>query len=76
VISFRKDRDMRWWHRHEERVEEAEREVEISRERLKEARDEVVKPLARLAARNNFAELVKASLTAGHGHNLVNGHKG
>ena len=53
---------MRWWHRHEERVEEAEREVEISQERLAEAREKVIKPLAKVAARNNFAELIAATL--------------
>jgi hypothetical protein len=53
---------MRWWHRHEERLEDAEYELEISRERLRETREKVVKPLAKLAARNNFAELVAATL--------------
>jgi hypothetical protein len=66
---------MRWWRRHEERVEDADRELEISRERFNEAKEKVVKPLAKLAARNNFAELLRASLVSGHGRNLVNGHK-
>ena len=53
---------MRWWHRHEERVKDAEHEVEVSRELLRETREKVIKPLAKAAARNNFAELIAATL--------------
>lgn len=53
---------MKWWRRHEDRVREAEQEVAISRENLRETRERVVKPLVRAAARNNFAELIAATL--------------
>jgi hypothetical protein len=49
-----------------ERVAAAEREVELSRQRLNETRENVVEPLRAAAAHNNFAELIRASLVQGH----------
>lgn len=49
-----------------ERVAAAEREVELSRQRLAETRENVVEPLRRAAAANNFAAIIAASLTQGH----------
>ena len=48
-----------------DRVAAAEREVELSRQRLLEAHEEVVKPLQAAAVHNNFAELIAASLVQG-----------
>jgi hypothetical protein len=48
-----------------ERVAAAEREVELSRQRLLDTRENVVKPLERAAAHNNFAELIAQSLAQG-----------
>ena len=48
-----------------ERLAAAEREVELSRQRLAETRENVVAPLEAAAAHNNFAELIAASLTQG-----------
>jgi hypothetical protein len=45
-----------------ERLAAAEREVELSRERLRETREQVVKPLRAYAERNNFASLIAHSL--------------
>lgn len=44
---------------------DAEREVELSRRRLAETRENVVKPLQGYAARNSFAEIIAQSLTQG-----------
>lgn len=44
----------------------AEREVELSRQRLRDAHENVVKPLRRYAAENNFAALIAQSLAQGH----------
>jgi hypothetical protein len=49
-----------------ERVAAAEREVELSRQRLLDTQENVVKPLRAAAAENNFAALIAASLTQGH----------
>lgn len=49
-----------------ERVAAAEREVELSRRRLLDTRENVVKPLQAAAAQNNFAALIAASLAQGH----------
>jgi aspartate/tyrosine/aromatic aminotransferase len=49
-----------------ERVAAAEREVELSRQRLNETRENVVEPLQAAAAHNNFAELIRASLVQGY----------
>jgi len=48
-----------------ERVAAAEREVELSRRRLLETRENVVKPLQAAAAQNSFAEIIAASLAQG-----------
>ena len=66
---------MRWPHRRRRREDAdageglaaAEREVELSRERLREAHETVIGPLRGYAERNNFAELIRASLIKGHG---------
>lgn len=49
-----------------ERVAAAEREVELSRQRLRDTQENVVKPLMAAAEQNNFAALIAASLTQGH----------
>lgn len=63
---------MRWpWRRDEharaeraaaERLAAAEREVELSRRRLREAHEHVVKPLREYADANHFSQLVRDSL--------------
>ena len=49
-----------------ERIAAADREVELSRERLHDTRENVVKPLMAIAEQNNFAGLIAASLAQGH----------
>lgn len=49
-----------------EQVAAAEREVELSRRRLRETHEQVVKPLRQAAEHNQFAELIRASLVQGH----------
>ena len=49
-----------------ERVAAAEREVELSRQRLLDTQENVVKPLRAYAERNNFADLLAQSLAQGH----------
>ena len=49
-----------------EQVAAAEREVELSRQRLRDTRENVVKPLMAAAEQNNFAALIAASLAQGH----------
>jgi chorismate mutase len=49
-----------------DRVADAEREVEVSRERLRETRENVVAPLKQAAAQNNFAQIIAQSLAQGH----------
>ena len=49
-----------------ELIAEAQREVELSRQRLHDTRENVVKPLMTAAEQNNFAALIAASLTQGH----------
>ena len=51
---------------HAERIAAAEREVELSRQRLHDTRENVVKPLLAAAEQNNFASLIAASLAQGH----------
>ena len=46
-------------------VAAAEREVELSRQRLADTRENVVKPLRGYAAQNNFANLIAQSLAQG-----------
>jgi hypothetical protein len=50
-----------------DRLAAAEREVELSRRRLRETQENVVKPLKAHAAHNSFAEIIAASLVRGHG---------
>jgi hypothetical protein len=51
-----------------DRLAAAEREVELSRRRLQDAHEKVVKPLEAYAAHNSFADLIAQSLTQGrHG---------
>lgn len=50
----------------DERVAAAQAEVDLSRERLAEARETVVKPLREFAEHNNFAALIAQSLAEGH----------
>ena len=52
-----------------DRLAAAEREVELSRQRLQDAHENVVKPLREAAAQNNFASLIAASLVRRHGDN-------
>jgi hypothetical protein len=52
-----------------DRLAEAEQEVELSRQRLHDAHENVVKPLREAAAKNTFATLIAASLVRGHGNN-------
>jgi aspartate/tyrosine/aromatic aminotransferase len=49
-----------------EQLAAAEREVEVSRQRLHETRENVVKPLQAAAAQNNFAVIIARSLAHGH----------
>jgi hypothetical protein len=49
-----------------ERIAAAEREVELSRQRLHDTREQVVKPLMAAAEQNNFAAIIAASLVQGH----------
>ena len=49
-----------------ERIAAAEREVDLSRQRLHDTRENVVKPLMAAAEQNNFAALIAASLVQGH----------
>ena len=46
-------------------AERARREAEVSRQRQQEAREQVIRPLEQYAAHNQFADLIKASLTSG-----------
>jgi hypothetical protein len=49
-----------------DRLAAAQREVELSRQRLAETRETVVQPLKAYAAHNSFADLIAASLTGQH----------
>lgn len=48
-----------------DRLASAEQEVEISRQRLHETHEKVVKPLRRYAERNGFADILASSLAEG-----------
>jgi hypothetical protein len=48
-----------------DRLAAAEREVELSRRRLADTHEKVVRPLQAYAAHNSFADLIAASLTQG-----------
>lgn len=41
-------------------------EAEVSRQRQRKTRKEVIEPLRELAERNRFADLIRASLAEGH----------
>lgn len=49
----------------DDRVAAAEAEVELSRERLRDTREKVVKPLKAMAEHNQFAQLIADSLARG-----------
>jgi hypothetical protein len=49
-----------------ERLTDADREVELSRRRLRDTQEQVVKPLQAYAERNSFAEIIAQSLARGH----------
>jgi hypothetical protein len=49
-----------------ERIAAAQREVELSRQRLRDTQENVVKPLMAVAEQNNFAAIIAASLAQGH----------
>jgi len=51
-----------------ERAESAAQEARYSAERHEEVRTQVVAPLRKAAEHNQFAELIRATLTGGH-HN-------
>ena len=51
---------------HAERLAAAQQEVDLSRQRLHDTRENVVKPLMAVAEQNNFANLIAASLAQGH----------
>ena len=48
-----------------DRLSSAEREVELSRQRLQDTHERVVKPLQAYAEHNQFADLIAQSLTQG-----------
>lgn len=50
-----------------DRLAAAEREVELSRRRLADAHEHVVRPLRDYATENGWASLLADSLAAGHG---------
>lgn len=49
----------------DDRVAAAEREVEAARQRLRDTRENVVRPLRAYAAQNSFATIIAASLAGG-----------
>jgi hypothetical protein len=52
-----------------DRLAAAQREVELSRQRLADTHERVVKPLRDAASQNNFAQIIAQSLVAGHRRN-------
>ena len=48
-----------------ERLAAAQREVDLSRRRLRETREQVVKPLRAAAEQNSFAQIIADSLAQG-----------
>ena len=50
----------------EVRTGKPHREAEVSRQRQEHAREQVIRPLDRLAEQNRFADLIRQSLTDGH----------
>jgi hypothetical protein len=64
---------VKWWRLHKagtrdaaELLAAAEREAELSRQRLRDAHEQVIEPLRGYAERNNFAALIRDSLVQGH----------
>lgn len=51
-----------------EKAETATREAEISERRREIIYKNVVEPLREIGAHNQFAELIRYSITIGHGH--------
>ena len=49
-----------------EQIAAAQREVELSRQRLRDTQENVVKPLMDAAEQNNFAMIIAHSLAQGH----------
>ena len=49
------------------KTERPRREAEVSRERQRETREQVIRPLEQYAEHNQFASLIRASLTEGRG---------
>ena len=49
------------------RLAAAQREVEVSRQRLRDTHETVVKPLQAYAEQNSFASIIAASLDRGRG---------
>ena len=47
--------------------EQERREVDVSRERQRRAREQVIRPLQELAEQNQFADMIRASLLKGRG---------
>ena len=47
--------------------EEENCEADVSRERQRRAREQVIRPLERIAEQNQFAQLIRASLREGRG---------
>ena len=52
-----------------ERAESAVQEAQLSAERREEVYTQIVAPLKKAAEHNQFAELIRATLTGGHHHN-------
>ena len=46
-------------------AERARPEAEVSQQRQEQAREQVTRPLEQLAAQNQFASIIRASLTEG-----------
>ena len=42
-------------------------EADVSRDRQRRAREQVIRPLEELAEQNRFAEMIRQSLIEGHG---------
>ena len=49
------------------KAQQVRREAEVSRQRQQETREQVIRPLEQYAEHNQFASLIRASLTSGHG---------
>lgn len=47
------------------KAQQVRREAEVSRQRQRETREQVIRPLEQYAEHNQFADMIRASLTAG-----------